>query len=237
MSDLQVINAKLTFWHTSLHALWNKGNTMTVKMMIATAGLMSASLITPASAATITSLPNGTSVDIPAVEKLNDAGPETFGPGIVFTSTVGSAFGYTGGYGFINNGFWSDTLMIGLDCSTGSFTLTFNSAISGFLVDVNWSSSFAENATMQAFDASGTMIDELVLESGSNLVSPGFHGFSQTGNNISSIRFSNEYIGIRNISIAAAVPEPATWAMMLLGFGMIAGVARYRRRSAKVSFA
>lgn len=35
----------------------------------------------------------------------------------------------------------------------------------------------------------------------------------------------------------AAVPEPATWAMMLLGFGMIAGAVRYRRRSAKVAFA
>jgi hypothetical protein len=34
-----------------------------------------------------------------------------------------------------------------------------------------------------------------------------------------------------------AVPEPATWAMMLLGFGMVAGVARYRRRTATVSFA
>lgn len=33
-----------------------------------------------------------------------------------------------------------------------------------------------------------------------------------------------------------AVPEPATWAMMLLGFGMVAGAARYRRRSATVSF-
>ncbi len=30
---------------------------------------------------------------------------------------------------------------------------------------------------------------------------------------------------------AAAVPEPATWAMMLLGFGMVDAAARYRRRS------
>jgi hypothetical protein len=37
--------------------------------------------------------------------------------------------------------------------------------------------------------------------------------------------------------IAAAVPEPATWAMMLVGFGMIGGAARYRRRAVKVSFA
>ncbi len=34
-----------------------------------------------------------------------------------------------------------------------------------------------------------------------------------------------------------AVPEPATWAMMLLGFGMVAGVARYRRRTTNVVYA
>lgn len=35
----------------------------------------------------------------------------------------------------------------------------------------------------------------------------------------------------------AAIPEPATWAMMLVGFGMVAVAARYRRRSVKVSLA
>jgi hypothetical protein len=36
---------------------------------------------------------------------------------------------------------------------------------------------------------------------------------------------------------APAVPEPATWAMMLVGFGFIAGATRYRRKSVKASFA
>lgn len=40
-----------------------------------------------------------------------------------------------------------------------------------------------------------------------------------------------------SISAVAAVPEPATWAMMLFGFGMIGGAARYRRRETKISFA
>ncbi len=34
-----------------------------------------------------------------------------------------------------------------------------------------------------------------------------------------------------NFAPAAAVPEPATWAMMLLGFGAIGGAMRRRRRS------
>ncbi|GAA3714696.1 hypothetical protein GCM10022268_24250 [Sphingomonas cynarae] len=35
----------------------------------------------------------------------------------------------------------------------------------------------------------------------------------------------------------AVVPEPATWAMMLVGFGMIGATARYRRRAAKIAYA
>ncbi len=34
-----------------------------------------------------------------------------------------------------------------------------------------------------------------------------------------------------------AVPEPATWAMMIGGFGMVGGAMRYRRRKTTVSFA
>lgn len=34
-----------------------------------------------------------------------------------------------------------------------------------------------------------------------------------------------------------AVPEPASWAMMVGGFGVLGGAVRYRRRAAKVHFA
>jgi hypothetical protein len=37
--------------------------------------------------------------------------------------------------------------------------------------------------------------------------------------------------------VATAVPELATWAMMLMGFGMIGGAARYRRRATTLRFA
>lgn len=40
-----------------------------------------------------------------------------------------------------------------------------------------------------------------------------------------------------NVVTISAVPEPATWALMLLGFGMVAGAARYRRRHISVRFA
>jgi len=34
-------------------------------------------------------------------------------------------------------------------------------------------------------------------------------------------------------NLAAGVPEPATWAMMIFGFGAVAGVMRHRRRAAR----
>lgn len=43
--------------------------------------------------------------------------------------------------------------------------------------------------------------------------------------------------GSLTISLVSAVPEPGTWAMMIVGFGMVGGALRYRRRSTKVTFA
>ncbi|GGB28686.1 hypothetical protein GCM10011380_17910 [Sphingomonas metalli] len=37
--------------------------------------------------------------------------------------------------------------------------------------------------------------------------------------------------------VLTAVPEPATWAMMLVGFGMVGAATRYRRRSTKAAIA
>ncbi|RZM13176.1 MAG: PEP-CTERM sorting domain-containing protein, partial [Sphingomonas sp.] len=34
-------------------------------------------------------------------------------------------------------------------------------------------------------------------------------------------------------NVVFAVPEPTTWAMMLVGFGMMGASMRYRRRSTK----
>lgn len=40
-----------------------------------------------------------------------------------------------------------------------------------------------------------------------------------------------------NVSLVAAVPEPSTWAMMLVGFAMVGATARYRRRNTKAVIA
>lgn len=50
---------------------------------------------------------------------------------------------------------------------------------------------------------------------------------------------SNDQFGIDNVTVGGAVPEPATWAMMILGMGVV-GYAMRRKKSrvtAKVRFA
>ena len=48
----------------------------------------------------------------------------------------------------------------------------------------------------------------------------------------------DESFNIENVVlVAGAVPEPATWAMMILGFGVVGGAMRSRRRKVSVAYA
>ncbi len=54
-----------------------------------------------------------------------------------------------------------------------------------------------------------------------------FYWDSNNGDNSGNISFS----------IMAGVPEPTTWAMLILGFGVVGGAMRSRRRKVRVAFA
>lgn len=49
---------------------------------------------------------------------------------------------------------------------------------------------------------------------------------------VNELQFASGFGGV-----AGAVPEPATWMMMILGFGAVGGTMRYRQRKSAVSFA
>ena len=59
-------------------------------------------------------------------------------------------------------------------------------------------------------------------------VYPGANESTALNQNVNYVRFTLQ---------AAAVPETATWGMMITGFGMIGGGLRSRRRSGKIRFA
>lgn len=43
--------------------------------------------------------------------------------------------------------------------------------------------------------------------------------------------------GTTLVKTVSAAPEPATWGLMILGFGMVGAALRYRRRSTSVAYA
>jgi hypothetical protein len=45
------------------------------------------------------------------------------------------------------------------------------------------------------------------------------------------------YLNVDGINLANAVPEPSTWAMMLLGFAVLGFLAHRRRRQTKLAWA
>jgi hypothetical protein len=83
----------------------------------------------------------------------------------------------------------------------------------------------------EAFDASNTL---LTSTSFSNF--PGLFTLSASG--IKSVRFSTTFqYGVDNFSYTLnGVPEPASWALMIFGFGAVGAAAR-RRAKVRVTYA
>jgi hypothetical protein len=63
----------------------------------------------------------------------------------------------------------------------------------------------------------------------------GWNGFYSGGVDNITYDFGAAGSGSFNFEVAAGVPEPATWAMMIGGFGLIGAAAR--RRKTRVVFA
>ncbi|RYY05119.1 MAG: PEP-CTERM sorting domain-containing protein [Alphaproteobacteria bacterium] len=93
------------------------------------------------------------------------------------------------------------------------------------------------SATTYTFTAAGL---GFAVTNGDQTFSQYAQFVASAGETIRSISFSNtparDAFEVTNFTVTA-VPEPATWGMMLVGFGMVAGASRYRRRSSKTVYA
>ena len=81
-------------------------------------------------------------------------------------------------------------------------------------------------AFLEGFDQNGALLNSLAVSSTLGTISvAGFDG-------IHTLRIGNygSHMSIDNLTISAAVPEPATWLTMLVGFGL-AGAALRRSRA------
>lgn len=111
--------------------------------------------------------------------------------------------------------------------SASPFTVTFTSLQSTVsFINVSYS-----NVLANAYDSSNVLVDFLVNTTGGGASGP----LSLNGSGISYVVFSaaSGQFGIDNLSFAAgAVPEPASWAMLIAGFGLVGAAMRHRKLAA-----
>lgn len=109
------------------------------------------------------------------------------------------------------------------------------------------------NASVTVWDAlggTGNMLATINLANNFNSGCGGYCVWDPIGVNFAgtakSINFAGgaDFVGYDQITFGAAtpggtgaVPEPGTWAMMLVGFGMTGAALRYRRRRVAVTYA
>ena len=186
----------------------------------------------PGSATLVTSLPGGTVMPMPASNYFG-AGPQSFGPGITWSSSADSYFGYSGdsgSYGFGPNGDWDGGLgpMAALTYGYGPMTFTFSSPVEGVGGFLNYANTFPP-CTIGVYDSSNNPIESytLTFTTGGGTNTGFFFGFLEGSSNIKYFTLTNDYIGITNLTVQGnPVPLPA--AAWLLGSGLL-GLAGWRR--------
>jgi hypothetical protein len=173
----------------------------------------------------------------------------TFGPklvdGLVFTvvsSTTNSGLGGVlgqGGYGLGANGsFGGDAVYAAVDAPTGYAQFLGTVGYSQFGLFFNYAPGVGDDATISSLDAAGNVIDSFNLEALAPISTPGgFNAFEfrgigyDDGTQVYGIRFGGAYLLATGTAdgVPPGVPEAATWAMLIAGFGLVGAAARRRR--------
>ena len=167
------------------------------------------------------------------------AGPIALPGGITYSSTSGSSVLGTGGYGLNENGAATVTRIGGTNSPNDTVTFTFATPVPVFGAGFNYAVidgvPVGNAPVISAFDSGGALIASYDLEALATIRTSGndlflFRGIDGQGTGIKSFTMSGAYI-IAAGTFTAGVPEPASWAMLIAGFGLT-GAALRRRRAA-----
>ena len=202
----------------------------------------------PGGATVIFSMPSGTTYAMPNIN-YNGPGPQTFGPGIVWTSTNavnggGSVFGWTVDYypysaNGIDNGLWLLPLgqpMAGLNDNyaaygvTDTMTFTFPTPVSTVAGFINYAPGGPTPTTIAVYDPTNKLIESypLTFLTGGGLNTGRWLGFVEPTANIKYFTLTDNNIGLTALT-TATIPVPPT--VLLLGSGLagLLGLPRFRK--------
>lgn len=175
----------------------------------------------------------------------------TFGPVAVgdftFTANIpnsnsgqGAVVGQ-GGYGLGANGsFGGDAVYIGIDGPSGWGQLLGTVAFSQIGFFFNYCPGCGDDPFISTLDINGNVLATFNLAADAPISTPGgfndfqFRGIQHDTAEIYGLRFGGAYLlasGTATGDVTGGVPEPGTWAMMLIGFGGLGAVLRRRRQT------
>lgn len=211
-----------------------------LKLALATAAIGTAAVATPAAAGTLQLCTSGASC-VSGTTNVNlgsyDAPGSLLvtgtvgigGPEVDFTSTNGLLETNTGA-ATIFTASGDPLTQLTFSLLTGSFTAAEFNLLSGTakIMSVTLTDSAGESQTINLTNASGSNIFDVIADPGQSFVSA---SFTSTGGGFADFK------QLRLVLAPGAVPESATWAMMLLGFGGIGFAMRRRRRPALAQIA
>lgn len=146
-----------------------------------------------------------------------------------------------GGYGLNANGsFGGDAVYIGLDGPGGFGFLVGPNAYSQIGFFFNYAPGVGDDPTIAALDINGNVLEEYNLATDAPISTPGgfnqfqFRGITRDTADIYGFRFGGSYLlasGTATGDVIGGIPEPTTWALMILGFGSAGAMLRRRRTS------
>lgn len=135
--------------------------------------------------------------------------------------------------------------------ATGSFNAVLDDMANSFFVDLSFAglSSNASSGNLHCCAPAGANAGSILDFTGFPSATSGTYSrtlYGLTDANVTEIKSGLSYINIRTfalpageirgqlmLSATASVPEPATWAMMLVGFGAIGATMRLRRNTCR----
>ena len=184
-----------------------------------------------------------TVVDFESYDGLWTSGPELIAPGITFTGDAGSELG-ANNRDLGENGIWGVGNRFAASGTIGELRFTFDALSNGAGAWVNhyafpmdlvaqYPSLPSLSVVVSAYGDNNQIIETYTYTVATTWDSYDdgiFLGITRDAADIRSISFKGVGVVVDNFTMAAPVPEPETYAMLLAGLAAIGTVARRRRR-------